>query len=256
MSNDNGMRIFFEIHRGNPQEGPGDTASTERAFALVTGLPVDSAVLDVGCGPGRQTLDLCRLMPGTITAVDNHPPFLSDTSSKLTKAGQTGRARVLQADMAALPFEPGSFHLIWSEGAIYNIGFRHGLELWKPLLQPGGCVAVTELTLLREDLPGELEAFWKEAYPAIQTAEENLADLREAGYREIGHFTLPESAWWNYYRPIEEKLNQMEAQYRDNAEALEILGMERKEIDLYRRYSGYYGYVFYVGRNEVNHADY
>ncbi len=251
MSENIDMQVFFEIHRGNPQEGPGDTASTERAFALVTGLPADPEVLDIGCGPGRQTLDLCRLMPGTVTAVDNHPPFLDMVRSKLTQAGQAGRTRVLQADMAELPFERGSFHLIWSEGAIYNIGFRHGLELWKPLLKPGGCMAVTELTLLREDLPGELAAFWKEAYPALQTAEDNLTDLRAAGYRAAGHFTLPESAWWNYYRPIQEKLDRLEHRYRGNREVLAVLAMERKEIDLYRRYSSYYGYVFYVGKSDV-----
>jgi hypothetical protein len=34
MNEDQGMRIFLEIHQDNPQEAPGDFASTRRAFSL------------------------------------------------------------------------------------------------------------------------------------------------------------------------------------------------------------------------------
>ena len=36
--------------------------------------------------------------------------------------------------------------------------------------------------------------------------------------------------------------------YRANIEAMSVLEMEQKEIDLFRKYSNYYGYVFYVMR--------
>ena len=242
------MDWFFEIHRDNLQEGPGDASSTERALAVITGLPREPRILDAGCGPGRQTLQLCRLLPGTVTAVDNHPPYLEALGHKVKKAGLDGRVRLLEADMAALPFEPGSFDLIWSEGAIYNIGFRQGLELWRPLLKPGGWIAVTDLTLLRDNLPEEPATFWNEEYPAAQKVEDNLADLESAGFSAKGNFTLPESAWWDYYRPIEDKLAILERQHAACREAMEVLAAERKEIDLYRRYSDYYGYQFYIGR--------
>ncbi len=54
------MRIFLEIHHDNPQEGPGDFVSTRRAFFLLKDLPPLPHILDAGCGPGRQTFDLCR----------------------------------------------------------------------------------------------------------------------------------------------------------------------------------------------------
>jgi SAM-dependent methyltransferase len=149
--------------------------------------------------------------------------------------------------MFALGFEPGSFDVIWSEGAIYIIGFEKGLREWKPFLKNGGYLAVTELSWLKPDPPAEVKTFWQENYPHIQTREENLALLQKAGYRAVGHFTLPESAWWqDYYNPSEKRIAMLTEKYRDNDEALAFLDISQREIDLYRRYSEWYGYVFYV----------
>ena len=46
--------------------------------------------------------------------------------------------------MDQLPFHREELDLIWSEGAIYNIGFERGLKEWKEFLKPGGYVAISE----------------------------------------------------------------------------------------------------------------
>jgi hypothetical protein len=56
-------KIFFEIYEHLPRGGPGDAASTRKAYALTKGLPGHPKILDVGCGPGRQTMDLARISP-------------------------------------------------------------------------------------------------------------------------------------------------------------------------------------------------
>jgi len=163
--------------------------------------------------------------------------------------GLADRVTALNADMADLPFAAGTFDIVWCEASIYNIGFRRGLELWRPLLATGGAVAVSELTWLRKDPPGEPRRFWEEEYPAITTQSENEATLRAAGYELLSSFALPESAWWDeYYSLIEKKLTDLRRRYAVDPEALEVLDAEQQEIDLYRSYSAYYGYVFYVGR--------
>ena len=248
MSEDEGMRIFFEIHQDNPQEGPGDFASTRRAFTLIEDLPPLPHILDVGCGPGRQTLDLCRLTKGNIIAVDFHKPYVDALQRKSNALGLTHQITVLLGDMANLQFQPRTFDLIWSEGAIYNVGFKAGLKLWKPLLKKAGYVAVTEVAWLGSDVPDRLKAFWDSAYPQIQDVEGNIADIRAAGYQPVAHFTLPESAWWDYYRAIEKRVMLMKEKYKNNSCALEVLEAEMQEIDLYRRYSDYYGYVFFVAQ--------
>ena len=249
MNEDEGMRIFFEIHHDNPQEGPGDFASTRRAFSQLEVLPPLPHILDAGCGPGRQTFDLCRLTKGNIVAVDSHRPYVDELQSKSKTLGLNHQITALLGDMANLQFQPQTFDVIWSEGAIYNIGFKAGLKLWKPLLKKAGYMAVTEISWLGSKVPEKLKAFWDSAYPQIQDIEGNLADIRAAGYQPVAHFTLPESAWWDYYRPIEKRVMLMKEKYKNNSNALDVLEAEIQEIDLYRRYSDYYGYVFFVAQS-------
>ena len=247
MNEDENMRIFMEIHQDNPQEGPGDFASTRRAFSLLKGLPPLPRILDAGCGPGRQTLDLCRLTKGNIVAVDFHKQYVDALLRKSKARGLADQVTALLGDMANLQFQPQTFDVIWSEGAVYNIGFKAGLTMWKPLLKKGGYVAVTEIAWLGSDVPDELRAFWNSAYPQIQDIEGNIADLQAAGYQQVAHFTLAESAWWDYYRPIEKRVQQMTEKYKNNSSAMEVIETEIREIDLYRKYSDYYGYVFFIG---------
>ena len=81
------MDVFFEIHNGLPQEAPGSQSSTMRALSLVPSLPARPRILDVGCGPGRQTLILARETGGEITAVDNHQPYLDELLTRAKKQG-------------------------------------------------------------------------------------------------------------------------------------------------------------------------
>jgi len=248
VNEDERMRIFFEIHHDNPQEGPGDFASTRRAFCLLKDLPPLPHILDVGCGPGRQTFDLCRLTQGNIVALDFHRPFVDALQRKSKALGLTQRVTALHGDMGNLQFEPQTFDVIWSEGAVYNIGFKTGLEMWKPLLKKTGYAAVTEVAWLRSDAPDKLKAFWNAEYPQMQDIESNLEELRTAGYQPLGNFTLPKSAWWDYYRAIENRVMLLKKKYKNNSCAMAVLDTEMLEINLYRKYSDYYGYVFFIGQ--------
>ena len=189
------MQLFCELHSQMPRQGPGDTACTRRAFTMLTGLPPRAEVLDLGCGPGAQTLTLATLEAGTITAVDNHAPYLAELRATAERHGLSDRIRTVEQNMSALDFPAASFDLIWSEGAVYIIGFETGLRAWRPLLRAGGFLAVTELTWLEPDPPAEPAAFWDEEYPAMQNVETNLASVRAAGFRPLGHFTLPNWSW-------------------------------------------------------------
>lgn len=240
--------IFFEIHSGLPREGPGCFGATRRAFQMLD-LPDCPAILDAGCGPGQQTLDLASLSNGRITALDNHRPYLERVEARARERGVADRITTCLGDMADLPFPPAFFDVIWSEGAIYNIGFQEGLALWRDFLKPGGYAAVTEITWLKPDPPAELVEFWGEDYPPMAEAPENVSRVTRAGYDLLGHFPLPRSAWWDdYYSPIESKLPSLRDKYHDRPEKLKVIAMEEAELDLHRRFADYYGYVFYVMR--------
>jgi ubiquinone/menaquinone biosynthesis C-methylase UbiE len=194
-----------------------------------------------------QTLDLARLTGGTITAVDFHQPFLDELKRRAAEAGLADRIRTVNADMAALEFEPASFDLVWCEGAAYVMGFENALAAWRPLLARPGRLAATEVAWTSTERPAEIERFWETEYPAIQDVEANLEAVRRAGYRPLGHFELPDSAWWDhYYRPLAAKLPALRERYAGEPAAQEVIVGHQREMDLFSRYSRCYGYVFFV----------
>ena len=77
--------LFFELHSNLPREGPGDDATT-RSVLLSLGLPQAPKVLDIGCGPGAQSLVIARESGGTVTAV------LRPSSRTVTSAPGPGGA--------------------------------------------------------------------------------------------------------------------------------------------------------------------
>jgi ubiquinone/menaquinone biosynthesis C-methylase UbiE len=241
------MDIFFELHQDLPREGPGDNPSTRKALALLADLPPQPLILDIGCGPGMQTVELARCTKGKIIAIDTHQPFLEKLKQRAQAEGVSDKITAVNMSMFALDFEAKSFDAIWSEGAIYIMGFEQGLQACQPLLKPGGYVAVTELTWLRPNPPAEADNFWKENYPGMQSVQGNLDSVRAASYREIAHFVLPTSSWWEpYYTPQAARIAMLRDKYQDDDEAIQLLNESQKEIDLYRQYSDWYGYVFYV----------
>jgi ubiquinone/menaquinone biosynthesis C-methylase UbiE len=241
------MSIFFDIHCDLPREGPGDDASTGRALSLLTNLPSRPRVLDIGCGPGMQTLALAEQTDGHLIAVDTHQPFLSRLEQAARARGLSRRIQIVNASMRALPFRDGMLDVIWSEGAVYIIGFDRGLREWRRLLKLGGCVAVSELSWLRPNPPEEPAAYWASGYPDMRSIDANLSMLRAAGYAELGHFVLPASSWWTtYYDPMERRIALLRDRFRDDPEANRQLDQTAQGIALYRRYSDWYGYVFYV----------
>ena len=67
------FEIFLEVQSGLPRQSPGCDESTLKALSLCPKLPDQPTILDVGCGPGMQTIALAKAVSGQITAVDNQP---------------------------------------------------------------------------------------------------------------------------------------------------------------------------------------
>lgn len=238
--------IFFEIHQDLPREGPGKDIYTRQAFEMLPQLE-RPRILDIGCGPGRQTLELARLSEGEIIGLDMHQPYLDVLADRIEKAGLSDRVKTKKGSMSDLDFPEESFDIIWAEGSIYIMGFEQGLRMWQRYLRAQGFLGVTDVSWLKTDPPREIREFWKDGYPAITTIMENLNIIRACGYDPIAHFVLPEDAWWdNYYRPLEKRIRMLQRKYRDDERAMESLSAELQEIDLYRRYSAWYGAVFYL----------
>jgi SAM-dependent methyltransferase len=237
---------FWALHSGLPREGPGDRASVERALALARPLPPAPAVLDVACGPGGQTLDLAELLPDArVAALDLHEPFLRELERRASARGLSGRISTVHGDMARLPFAPGSFDLLWCEGAAYIVGLDAALAAWKPLLRPGGVLALTEPVWLTDDPPPRVQACWAE-YEAMGTPDMVRAKALAHGYRVKGDFVLSPEAWWaNYYAPMEARVAELTGTATDAATRI-VLSEAREEIECHRHHADSYGYLFVV----------
>lgn len=243
------MDIFLDIQRGLPRQGIGSAACTRRALELCRGLPAAPDVLDIGCGPGMQTITLAQATSGAITAIDFYDEFLDQLRASAAAESLSDRITVRNADMANLPFPPDSFDLLWCEGAAYILGIPTALATWRPLLRRGGCIALSEMVWLAAPPPAEIAAYFATVYPALTDMPTNLGYFDSAGYELLGHFTLPDHAWWDdYYTPLAAKLPAMRAKYARDDLGLRLVAASEEEIEMRRRFSDAYGYEFFVAR--------
>ncbi len=240
-------QIFFEIHTDIPREGPGSLESTQTAFSMLKGLPEEPFILDVGCGPGKQTFDLAAISDAKIIALDNHKPYLDIIDREVEKLDLSNRISTKQGDMNDLPFDENMFDIIWAEGSIYLMGFGKALGVWKKYLKENGYIVFSELCWFKNERPEEIENFWHSFYGPMQTVESIVKFLTNSEYKFIGSYVLPSEDWWgDYYSHIQEKIKAMQEKYAGDDEVLDVINMELTEMQMHKKYSDYYGYSFFV----------
>jgi len=205
-------------------------------------------VLDIGCGTGPQTLVLARELPqARIVAVDVFRGYLDELERRARDSGLHERIEARLGEMERLDVRPGSQDLVWAEGSVFIMGFGAGLRTWKPLLAPGGVLALSEACWLTEDRPAECVEYWAQNYPAMGTVEDLRAICADEGYRVLDSFTLPERDWLEeFYLPLEGRLVRMREKYKGDPEALEVVESSQTELDFYKKYSNVWGYLFLV----------
>lgn len=242
--------LLIDLHLRQRRQGPGSDEATALALAL-SGLKTDQhlKIADIGCGTGASTLLLAGSLNADITAIDLFPAFLDELQRRAEADGLGERITCAAASMDSLSFDEGSLDAIWSEGAIYNIGFENGIQAWRRYIKPGGILAVSELTWLTETRPSELTDHWNREYPEVATASEKMRQLEMAGYIPVGYFPLARACWLDrYYLPLQARFEAFLEKHSGHAMAQEIINAEEAEIALYERYADYVSYGFYIGR--------
>lgn len=245
------MELMIDLHRHNPRQGPGSDADTLRALNMIALPKKPLEIIDIGCGSGSQTLCLAKNTRAHITAVDLFPEFLEELKERSDQAGLADNISVSRQSMDKLDFRKDSIDLIWSEGAIYNMGFENGIKEWRNFLKPGGYLAVSEVTWTNNHRPAEIEAFWHSEYPEIDTASAKIKILEQYGYTLSGYFIIPPGSWLsNYYQPLEEGFASFLQRHNYSATAKRLVQEHRDEIALYQKFKEYYSYGFYIARKD------
>jgi len=231
------------------RQGPGSPESTLRALSFIDNFSSELEIADLACGTGGQTMTLAQHTKGTITGLDIFPDFIEKFNRNAEKLGLQNRVKGIVGSMDNLPFQNEKFDVIWSEGAIANIGFQKGLNYWKGFLKKDGYIAVTYESWFTDERPTEIEKFWVDAVPEIDTIGHNISIMQKAGYSLVAAFTLPETCWTDtYFNPQKAIQKPFLEENTGNKAAEAFVGYMKHEAELYSKYKQYYGYVFYIGK--------
>lgn len=243
------VKLLLESHIGLQRQGPGSAETMHKALSFLENPRAVSRALDLGCGTGGQTLELAQQIAGEIIGVDQFSEFIEVFNRNAREKNLYPRVTGMVGSMEKLPFQPGEFDLIWSEGAIDNIGFARGLSYWNRFLREGGYVAVTSPCWFTDEHPAEVEQFWAQAGSRLDTIPENLAALQRAGYIPVATFLLPESCWTQqYFAPRQAAQQALLQKYGDDPTMQAFMEGNQYEVSLYETYKRHYGYAFYIGR--------
>ena len=243
-------QLLIDLHKRAKRQGPGGDAETRKAIDLAM---LDSSaplkIADIGCGTGSSTTMLASVLNAKITAVDFLPEFIEVLMTKAKSESLAQKIDPLVCSMDNLHFDNEEYDVIWSEGAIYNMGFENGVNNWKRFLKPNGLLVVSEITWTTNDRPFEIQKYWDSEYPEISTASSKISVLEKSGYSPIAYFVLPEHCWLdNYYLPLQNSFPEFLARNANSENAKAIVEAEKKEIALYKKYKNNYSYGVYIAR--------
>ena len=243
------LNIICEYYSGLERQGPGSPEITTKALGFIDNLTEESNIVDIGCGTGGQTMVLAQNASGNVRGIDLFPTFIDLFNSNASKLNLQDRVKGIVASMDDLPFQQEEMDLIWSEGAIYNIGFERGLREWRKFLKKGGYVAVSEASWFTDERPSEIEEFWEDAYPGIDTIPNKVKQMQEAGYVPVASFILPDECWIKHFYELQDVVQEeFLKKHAGNKAAEGFIANQRHEMQLYYKHKEFYGYVFYIGK--------
>jgi len=258
MNNDNNTILGFDVNLicdfflNTERQGPGSPEVTLKALSFIDNLTDKSLIADLGCGTGSQTMILAQHAPGKITGIDFFPGFIERFNKNAEKLNLQNRVKGIVGSMDDLSFEKDSLDLIWSEGAIYNIGFERGLKEWRNYLKPGGYLAVSESVWFTDQRPAEIHDFWMSAYTEIDTVPNKVAQIQKAGYIPVATFILPENCWIEHYFTPQAKAEEIFRRKHAGSRIVEeLITSNHREAELYSKYKAYYGYAFFICKKRI-----
>ena len=198
---------------------------TRKAFRMLPQMD-KPRILDVGCGSGVPTMELARLSNGEIIGLDINQDLLDVLARKIEKAELSDRVKAVNCSIFDIEFPDESFDIIWSEGSIYVIDFKKGLQEWKRFLKPNGFMVI---------------------HDEVGNITEKLGQISSCDYDLLGYFVLGEDTWWNeYYAPLEKRIHEIRMKHANNPKTIAVLDAEQREIEMVRQNPGRYCSVYFV----------
>lgn len=256
MSNENNtviqefdFNLICDFFSTTERQGPGSPEVTLKALSFVEDLTEESHIADLGCGTGGQTMTLAQHTPGSITGIDMFPNFINTFNRNAKQLGLQDRVKGIVGSMDSLSFGDEELDLIWSEGAIYNIGFERGLSEWRRYLKTGGYVAVSDVSWFTNEHPAEIYDYCMANFPEMDRIPDKISMILKAGYKPVAAFMLPETCWTDhFFAPLAKAEELFLKKHAGNKAAEKLVELQHEEEEIYRKYKEYFGYVFYIAK--------
>lgn len=144
------------------------------------------AVLEVGCGRGREALQAASLVgpQGRVVGIDLTPAMVAEARAAAARAG-VSNVTFLEGSAERLPLADGSVDVAFSNCVLNHVPDKLAAyrELYR-VLRPGGRLAVSDV-VSRGRLPAEVTCdprAWADCYGGAWPEEEYLALLPQAGF--------------------------------------------------------------------------
>lgn len=164
--------------------------------------------LDVGCGEGVLTRDLCSVS-AHVVGLDCHAPSIA-----LARAQGGDRIAYVLGDVLSAPLTPASFDLVTSVATLHHMHPEAGLTCMANLVRPGGCLVVIGLARSSRladyvfDVAGAIatrvyrrilrKPYWEHSAPKVWPPPLSYAEIRRTAERVLPGVRYRRHVLWRY----------------------------------------------------------
>lgn len=180
---------FLEVIWGEGYLSPG---GPEEVGRVLEGLDLAGlTVLDIGCGSGGIALSLAAdYGAAKVVGVDVEDPVLTIARARAEARGLTGRVEFVKVVPGPLPFDAGTFDLVFSKDAMIHIPDKEAMfaDVFR-LLKPGGHFAASDWLSSHDGEPTAVMQRYMDAEGLsfrMGSPERYREALAAAGFIEVG----------------------------------------------------------------------
>lgn len=234
---------FYTAYMNLERLSPGSEDTTLKAIDKIN---IDACnelnILDIACGVGTSTILLANYFKNsTVEAFDLFKHYVDILNEKIAENDLQDRVFSYVMNMDDPDFANEEFDIVFCEASCEIIGFKRALDEWKRLLKPERYLIMSDISWISKP-SDESKRFWKNIYMEVDTIESKIRQIEVAGYEFIDYVIVPKEDWIDYHNKLEKNLNKLNG----DKSAKEFVNQLKKEIEIYRKNSGDYSYVFYI----------
>ena len=173
--------------------------SATRDLARLAGLRPGARVLHVGCGIGGPARTLAVEYGCRVTGIDMTESYVEAGRALTERVGLNEAVSLFVGNGLCLPFEGGSFDVVWMQHVGMNVADKAGLyREARRALRPDGLLALHEI-LAGDVSPPHYPVPWanEPSFSHLESPARLKAALTESGFREVSwRDDTPKSVEW------------------------------------------------------------